>query len=244
MEEIQNIPQKRIFFSDSSLTINPQYTKKLFTKLREYDKFIDCAGNVNILAKDEELLNRASQAGVQEWHIGFESISQNTINNVRKNSNKISEYASAVKKIKDHGMMILGLFMFGFDTDSSQVFTNTIEAIRKMDLDHVRFSIVTPYPGTQLYNLFEKENRILTKNWSYYDSDHVVITPKQITSQQLYNGTRQAINQFYSLPHFLRSTVNTGNLTISNYYLKCWRNFFTMMFYKSIKKYEPFTMDG
>ena len=232
VEEIGSISEKNIFFTDSSLTTNPKYTKTLFTHLKCFNKKYDCAGNVNILAKDDEFLKLASDAGVKQWHVGFESISQNIINNIGKKSNKITEYTSAVKKIKDNGMMIIGLFMFGFDNDKPDVFDSTLKAISEWDIDHVRFSILTPYPGTRIYDKFAAEGRILSKDWSLYDSDHVVIKPKNMSSRELYEGTKYSIKNFYSFSSLIKNTVNTKNLDFQDYLTKNWRSFFTTLFYR------------
>lgn len=238
IEEIRNIPQKKIFFVDSSLTINPHYTKELFREMKDLNRIIDCSGNVNVLAKDEKLLNLARDAGVKRWHVGFESLSQITINNAGKKSNIIIEYEKAVKKVRDYGMTIIGLFMFGFDTDTNNVFDNTLNTISEWNLDHVRFSIVTPYPGTKLYEKLDTEGRILTRNWSLYDSDHVVIRPVHMTPQELYDGTWDTIKRFYSLSQIIRGNVLSKNLSVQDFLIKGWENIFTMLFYRTVKKYE------
>lgn len=238
IEEIRNIPQKKIFFVDSSLTINPHYTKELFREMKDLNRIIDCSGNVNVLAKDEKLLNLARDAGVKRWHVGFESLSQITINDAGKKSNKIMEYEKAVKKVRDYGMTIIGLFMFGFDADTNNVFDTTLNTISEWNLDHVRFSIVTPYPGTRLYEKLDTEGRILTRNWSLYDSDHVVIRPVHMTPQELYDGTWDIIKRFYSLPQIIRGNILSKNLSVQDLLIKGWENIFTMLFYRTVKKYE------
>lgn len=95
----------------------------------------------------------------------------------------MENYAGNVK-IHDHGMFILGFFIFGFDHDGPDIFEKTDEFVRKNDVDVPRAYILVPYPGTLIYDRFEKEGRILTKDWSKYQGQ-VVYQPKHMTPEEL-----------------------------------------------------------
>jgi len=200
IEEIRSIPQKYLFFCDPSLTINPDYTKNLFRKLKEFDKtLLMCNGNADVLAKDDELLKLSSEAGCLEWLIGFESISQETIDSIGKKTNIVKEYSTAVKKIHDNNMEVIGEFVFGFDKDKPDIFEKTYESIKSMEIDLPAPGILTPYPGTPLYNRFEKEGRILTKDWSRYTERNVVFQPKNMTKEELLEGTKDIKERIFRL---------------------------------------------
>lgn len=189
IKEISSYPQKILYFSDPSLTLYPEYTKQLFKSMKGLNKKFSCNGNINILHHDDELLKLASEAGCVEWAIGFESISQESLYSIGKTSNNAKEFKSAVYKIHDHGLGIKGNFMFGMDGDHRDIFDKTIEAISKWNLDLVDFSILTPFPGTPLFDYLEKEKRILTKDWAKYDTKHVVFKPKHMSPQELLDET-------------------------------------------------------
>jgi radical SAM superfamily enzyme YgiQ (UPF0313 family) len=202
VEEVKTIPQKYIHFYDPSLTAHPAYTKSLFKELKELNKKFTCNGNVGVLNKDEELLKLANEAGCFRWFIGFESFSQKNMDILKKTSNRVKEYGPAVEKIKDHGMEIFGLFMFGLDYDTPEVFDSTLNAINKLGITAANFSILTPYPGTPLYDRFEREGRITSKDWSQYRWDRVVIKPKSMSAEELLHGARKIKNEFYSFNNF------------------------------------------
>jgi len=122
INEIKELKQKNIIFFDSSLTIDPNYTKTLFKNMIGLNKRFTGYGNVNVLSKDDEYLKLASEAGCTGWCIGFESLSQDTINNIGKSTNKVKDYKNAVKKIKDYNMNITGSFIFGFDDHVKDTF--------------------------------------------------------------------------------------------------------------------------
>lgn len=207
IEEIRSIPQKILYFADPSLTLNPQYSKQLFKAMKRLNKKFSCNGNISILHRDDELLKLSKDAGCVEWSIGFESISQKSLNLIGKKTNKVKEFASTIDKIHDHGMGVKGNFMFGFDEEYPNIFERTVDTICEWGIDLPCFSILTPFPGTPLFDSLEKEKRILTKEWSKFDARHVVFQPKHMSSQELFEGIRWVYKQFYS-------TYNTTKRTL------------------------------
>lgn len=217
IDEIKSIQSKRIFFADSSLTTNCNYSKKLFHEMIGLNKKFSCYGNINVLNNNDELLKLASKAGCEQWLIGFDSVNKDTIRYIGKKSNKVEEYVSAVKKIREYNMNIMGLFVFGFDTDKPDIFETTLKMIYKMELDRPVFSILTPFPGTVLYNQLEREGRILTKDWSKYNLRNVVFQPKNLKVDQLFNETNSTIKEFYSFPKSLRIRIDFLKYLIGNF---------------------------
>jgi radical SAM superfamily enzyme YgiQ (UPF0313 family) len=209
--EINSIKAKTIFFADASLTINPKYSKSLFAELKHFNKKFECFGNINVLSRDDEFLKLANDAGVTKWYVGIESISQENINAVGKGTNKVENYAKAIQKIKDNGMDVTGFFMFGFDNDTPDIFRKTLNAIYEWKLNDVSFSIVTPYPGTRLFDRLEKENRIVSYNWSNYAEGKVNYKPTHMTEKELIQGIRDIAKDFFSYKSIIRrSFTNNG----------------------------------
>lgn len=211
VEEIKTIKAKTIFFADASLTINPKYSKSLFSELKQFNKKYECFGNINVLSRDDEFLKLAREAGVTKWYVGIESISQENINAVGKGTNKVENYAKAIQKIKDYGMDITGFFMFGFDNDAPDIFKKTLDAIYEWKLNDVSFSIVTPYPGTRLFDRLEKEKRITSYDWSNYAEGNVNFKPSRMSQEQLLQGIRDIAKDFFSMKSIIkRSFYNNG----------------------------------
>lgn len=225
IDEIATLPNKMLHFVDSSLTINPTYSKDLFRAMKPLGKQFECYGNINILTKDDDLLRFAADAGCIRWFVGMESIFQETIDSMKKRTNKVEEYPTAIKKIKEHGMMVTGLFMFGFDTDTLDVFDKTYQTICQWNLDCAQFNILTPHPGTTVYDEFEPSGRILTKDWSKYDVGHVVYLPKHMTKEDLLQGIRRTTSRYLSVPNAIRRCINTHQLPANIWYNKVLRNF-------------------
>jgi radical SAM superfamily enzyme YgiQ (UPF0313 family) len=207
--EIRIIPQKTLMFYDSSLTIHPDYTKNLFKKMKGIHKRCFCNGNADVLARDAELVRLSKEAGCVAWLIGFESVSQQTLDAVGKKTNLVDDYAKAVQNVHRYGMIVIGCFMFGFDTDTPEVFETTLHVIQDLGIDIADFSILTPFPGTPSYNKLEAEGRILTKNWKYYNMGNVVFRPKHLTPEQLQNGVRMMYDRYYAPPYAVKRILRS-----------------------------------
>jgi len=231
--EIKALPQKIFNFYDLSLTINPKYTKSLFQKMKGLHKHFSCNGNVDVLAHELELVKLSKEAGCVSWLVGFESISQKTLGDVGKGTNKVEEYKQAVKNIHDNGMIVVGSFMFGFDTDTKDVFEETFKMIKELEIDIVDFCILTPFPGTPIFDKLDKEGRILTKDWSEYKSN-VVFKPKNMSPEELLQGVRGIYRDFYSTPFNVRRVVKSIRLGFYPFMLMFERNFAASMSHRRL----------
>ena len=202
--EIKTIPQKTLMFYDTSLTIDPSYAKKLFREMKGLHKKFFCNGNVDVLAQDKELVHLSKEAGCVAWLIGFESFCQATLQMIGKKTNTVENYKQAVHNIHENHMAVIGDFMFGFDTDTPDVFDKTLHALDELKIDVADFSILTPFPGTPLFRKLDVEKRILTKVWKYYNMGHVVFIPKQMNPDQLLTGVRRMYDMYYSPLHSIK----------------------------------------
>ena len=227
--EIKLLPQKTLMFYDASLTIHPAHTKALFKKMKGVHKKFFCNGNIDVLAHDPELVRLSKKAGCVAWLIGFESISQHTLEAVGKTTNKVSEYSQAIQNIHDNGMVVIGCFMFGFDTDTPDVFEQTLKEIEKWGIDVADFSILTPLPGTPIFQQLEQQGRLLTKDWKYYNMGHAVFTPKLMTPDQLQNGVRKMYNEFYAPVYTMKRILRSLRYGVYPFAVTFARNMVALM---------------
>jgi radical SAM superfamily enzyme YgiQ (UPF0313 family) len=227
--EIQTIPQKILMFYDTSLTVDPSYAKELFKNMKGLHKKFLCNGNADILAHDPELVRLSKEAGCAAWLIGFESVYQTTLDMVGKKTNTVVDYAQAVRNIHSNRMAVIGDFIFGFDTDTPEVFEKTLSVIKDLDIDVADFSILTPFPGTPLFEDLIKQNRILTKEWKLYNMGHAVYQPSQMTPEQLEQGIQWISNEFYTIPTTIRRTMRSLHGGCFIFFVVFLRNLVAMM---------------
>jgi radical SAM superfamily enzyme YgiQ (UPF0313 family) len=130
--------------------------------------------------------------------IGFESISEATLNDMDKPVNFSLTYQEAVNRIHSRGITIVGNFIVGFDTDTLAVFKQTRDFIQETGIIFPFFSILTPMPGTNLHDEVKAEGRLDHFKWELYDTRHVVFEPKHMTREQLMDGYVWLYEQCYS----------------------------------------------
>jgi radical SAM superfamily enzyme YgiQ (UPF0313 family) len=185
-------------FLDDNIAGNRRFAKDLFTSLIPYKVKWIAQASVTI-AKDDELLRLAAASGCIDLLIGFETLSSANLAAVGKKINVVNQYEEAINKIHSHGIAIHGFFIFGLDEDDESVFERTVRWTQKMRLESAQFDMLVPYPGTSIYQSMDKEERILTKDWTQYGYN-LVFKPRSMSLEKLKGGHAWAWQQFYSLP--------------------------------------------
>jgi len=235
VKEIKEMPNKFIVFHDPHLTSHPRHAKELFKEMirQKVDKLWLANGTTNVLLKcDEEFLDLARKSGCTEWFIGFESVSQKALNGIKKTHNTVENYRKLIDRLHKHNMLVQGGIIFGFDEDGPDIFDYTLDQIYDLGIDIVEVNILTPYPGTPLFDRLEREDRILTYDWSKYNQTEVVFQPKKMTPKELFEGTRKVAKHFYSYPQVISRFIKAfyyvrkfttiipagGNLSYRRYY--------------------------
>ena len=203
-----------LFIVDDNITGNPAYARDLFRLLKKYP--VRWLSQTSIkFAENTELLKLAKESGCYGMFIGFESLSQDALDKLNKRFNKAYKYAELIKKIHDHGIGIQGSFIFGYDWDTKGTFEEVLSFSEKTRLDSVLFTILTPYPGTKVFNEMKHQNRLITTDWSKYDMAHAVYQPKNMTPEELEEMFVEANRKFYSIPSmFKRLIAKRKSLTI------------------------------
>ena len=157
------------------------------------------AGVTSKLAQDDRMLELAAAGGCTMLSIGFESISRATLKSVHKHVKRPETFAALVEKVHSYGIMVFGLFMFGFDGDEGSVFEETVNFNINTKNDACAYSVLTPYPGTLTWYEMKKANRIVSFDWEKYDQGHVVYRPAQMSGDELRLGQSKTYETFYSL---------------------------------------------
>ena len=194
--EIEMFKSKEVLFPDVNLIADRSYAIELFTALIPLKKFWFglVTSSVGI---DDELISIFQKSGCAGLLIGFESVSQSSQSFIKKGVNKVLEYDELMKRLHNAGILVQGCFAFGGDDEDESVFERTVEMVLKTKIDLPRYSILTPFPKTQLYSQLEKEDRIVEHNWSMYDVEHCVFKPLKMTKEQLENGLEWAWRETY-----------------------------------------------
>jgi radical SAM superfamily enzyme YgiQ (UPF0313 family) len=203
--EIQSIDSPHLFFCDDALGLNRNVAKELFTEMIPLRRRWLAQGTVS-LAEDLELLGLMQRSGCLGLLIGFESVQKETQNEVKKIKNLRVDFHEAMRRFHGEGFGILGSFVFGFDYEDKDVFDQTLEFIMKSRMDVVQMRILTPYPGTRLYQRLLSEDRLLVRDWWLrgYPPDTLLYQPKGMTAEELISGYARLNRQAYSLSAMMK----------------------------------------
>lgn len=215
VEEIERRDIKRFFLTDDNFGLNfrtdTDYIEQVFRALRK----LPLNGWTNqaemMVGEFPELIRLGKEAHMDKFFIGFESVNAGNRRDLGgKSKGNLEDYKRVIRTVQKYGVGVVGLFVFGLEADTPDVFQNTWDFVRESGLDNVSFTIMTPYPGTPAREQYLQEGR-LYKNvpWSKYDTTHVTFEPKNMTPQQLRDGYDWICRKAYSLPSIATRGVRT-----------------------------------
>ena len=218
IDEIKTFKGKMVIFPDVNLIADIKYAKELFSALIPLKKWW-FGLTTTAIGYNEELLDIFEKSGCKGLLVGFESVNQETQENINKGVNHVSEYKALMEKLHDRGIMVMGCFAFGSDEDKKDVFKRTVDLCLEANIDLPRFSIITPFPATEFYNELDKEGRIVEKDWAMYDVEHCVYKPKNMTKEELEAGIAWAWKEAYSVKNILKRLDFSKKKTIKSIYM-------------------------
>jgi hypothetical protein len=151
------------------------------------------------------VLSLAKAAGCMYLFIGLESFSEGALSDAGKSINYVEDYKALIGNIHRNGIMVQAGIVFGFDSDTRDVFDKTLTACKELGIDGATVSILTPFPKTPIYTQFKQEGRLLSEDWSLYNSKTAIaFRPMNMTAEELFAGYIRFRRQFFSLGSFVR----------------------------------------
>lgn len=210
--EIESLPGKHLYFLDDHLLGNVKFASALFDGMKGMGRLWQAAGTVNSILIPG-LLEKAVDCGLRSLFVGFETINSSNLKNQSKYQNFNQDYGKSIKRLHDLGVMINGSFVFGMDDDNSTVFDRTVNWAVEHGIETATFHILTPYPGTLLYDRLNHRNRILHSNWDLYDTRHTVFSPALMTPKILEAGYWKAYKDFYAWGSIVSGAMTKESLS-------------------------------
>lgn len=135
---------------------------------------------------------------------GFETFESNNLADMNKHKNKTSEYKEVIQKMHQRKISVLGTFMVGFDGDTLESLKKLPDLIDEIQVDVPRFAILTPYPTTPVFNELDSQGRILTHDWSKYDSIQCVYQPLHMSKDELEQAFINVWKECYTFKRIFR----------------------------------------
>jgi len=197
IEEVRRLEGEFVVFIDDNIAGMRHYAKELFTRLKPLKKKWASQASMT-LARDPELLRLAAESGCVSLFLGIESLSAENLKDVNKSFNRAAQFEEAIKVVHDNDIMIVAGFIFGLDHDDEGVFERTIRFCERNKIELPSFFVLTPLPGTPVFQRMESEGRLMHKDWSKYNGATVVYRPKLMTEETLQTGFNWACKEAYS----------------------------------------------
>ncbi|HUI93073.1 MAG TPA: radical SAM protein [Chitinivibrionales bacterium] len=192
-----------VFFYDDNFTANQRRIDELCDLILAQDIDITWTAQVRQdIARNPALLRKMEKAGCRIVFIGFESINDLALKAMHKSQTR-ADIENAINVLHDCGINIHGMFIFGDDNDTVEILRQTVDFAIDRHIDTVQFTILTPFPGTPVYNAMVSQKRLFHRRWENYNGMYIVYQPKTMTAVQLQKEMINAYHKFYSLRRLL-----------------------------------------
>jgi radical SAM superfamily enzyme YgiQ (UPF0313 family) len=211
LAEIERLPGRHLYFLDDHLLGDRRFAESLFEGMKGMRRLFQGAATVDSILRGS-LIERAAEAGLRSIFVGFETLTPENLRRSNKRQNLGRDYKAVADRLHDLGIMINGSFVFGMDDDDEDVFRRTVDWAIDRGITTATFHIQTPYPGTQLHARMVREGRMLTRDWSLYDTRHVVYRPSKLKPDALKEGYDWAYREFYRWSSIARASLHHGTL--------------------------------
>ncbi|MBR6670642.1 MAG: B12-binding domain-containing radical SAM protein [Ruminococcus sp.] len=208
VDEIKDLKAKMVIFYDPNFFGNRDYAIELMTELKKI-KILWVSNATADFGYDHELMQIAYESGCRGVLIGLESLNSQSLTGVGKRFHNADKYKEIIENIHSHGIAVNGCFVLGFDSDTEEELLDLPNRVDRLGLDLCRFAILTPYPGTKLYEEYENSGRIITKEWSRYNQHNTVFRPINMTPERLNEIFRKVSKEAYSWKRVLKRTFTS-----------------------------------
>jgi radical SAM superfamily enzyme YgiQ (UPF0313 family) len=227
LDELETIPHKRLFIVDDNIV---GYGKRALERAlalfkgiieRGIKKEWICQASLNF-ADNEEVLEQAARAGCRVVFIGVEAESVEALAEVNKRTNLrmgVDAYEEAFRRIRRHGIAVLGAFIYGMDSDTPDALRRRTDYILNSGVDIIQITYLTPLPGTRLFDRLQKEGRLLytdfPADWERYHMVEATHRPLLMEPQEVLDVIREGNHLLYSRRALLRRFAKTWRATRS-----------------------------
>ncbi len=164
------------------------------------------------MANDPELLDLLAKAHLTRVLIGIESLNQAALDDIEKHQS-VEDIRRAGKACREHSIRVVASVVLGIDEDGPADIARAVDFAKSIDAYQLQPAILTPFPGTPVYDQFAKEGRMLTKtvdDWSLFDMTNVTFQPKKMSPWDLQKAFFESCNRFYDFPSILRIWKSFG----------------------------------
>ena len=195
----EKLGYRAISFVDDNFTLNPARAIKISEMMiaRKWNLVWAAMSRVDTIVRNPDMVRTMARAGFSWTFIGFESGSQEALDSYGKKA-KVEDALKAMEILKENRVEATGAFILGAPGETKAMMRETIRFAKRLDPRRAQFSILTPYPGSKLYD--GAKDRLLTKNWSFYSGMHPTMHLDHVSPLELRKMHAVAYASFYGRP--------------------------------------------
>ncbi len=206
LKELDAVRADSYFFVDDNIICNPDFSAELFEALANKNIRWMSQATTTIL-QHPHLIELAAKAGCKSLFFGIESLNADNLKSVKKGFNHPEAYVELLERVDRAGIRPWLSVIVGLDHDDHRELKRTIAFLKDINIGSVVLWVLTPLPGTDLYEEMKRAGRILDTDWSRYDASRVVYQPLHFTPQELSDEFWEMYLELYSWPRVFRHTV-------------------------------------
>jgi radical SAM superfamily enzyme YgiQ (UPF0313 family) len=219
IKEVKRLGFKKFYLLDDNLVSNPKYLKELCEKIKPLK--MTWASQCSLhLAKKPDLLRKVREAGCDLLSLGIESITQEGLDKLGKSWLKVDEHSRHIQTLTKAGIMVSSEMIIGTDSDTEESIRATYDFVMENKIPIPRFYILTPVPGSELYDVLKKEGRLLTDDLEKFDGSQCVHQPEKLSPEKTTELFWWLYKKVFSIKSILRRTLlNPSTLRTPSRYL-------------------------
>ena len=208
IKAIMALGYKRFFLLDDNMGGDVKHLRELISRIKELKISWSAQCTIN-LAHDELLLDKLYRSGCHILSMGVESITQDSVDRLNKGWLRINRSPDLIRRFRGKGFIVFASFLIGTDSDTEESLRETVTYIIRNKIAIPILNILTPLPGTDLFNQLKAENRLLTENIFKYTGFGCVHEPKQISAERLDELFWWMYDEVYSYRNIIRRILLT-----------------------------------
>lgn len=212
VREAKKSGSKYIAFIDDNIGVDFNYCKELWEALIPENIIWISQCSLHI-AERPDMLHLARKSGCRLLSFGIESVNPSSLKGIDKEWNRPERYKEAIETIRKYGIEISTEMIIGLEADDKSVFQQTYDFLMENRIAVPRIHIITPVPGTPVYDEMESNGRIISKDFNRYSGGQVVFKPRNMTADELQKGYWKLYEELFTMKNiYKRATHNLANL--------------------------------
>lgn len=190
---------KYMNFEDDNFTANKERAKEICRRMIKENLVFNETfffGRTD-MANDDEMLDLCKRAHLTRTLVGIESLNQKSLDAINKHQS-VADIEKCASTLARHKIRLIASIVLGIDTDSKEDINASVDFAKKVNAYQFQPAVLTPFPGTATFEQYEREHRMITKDWSIFDMMNVTFLPKNMTPWELQKLFLSAVKRFYT----------------------------------------------